>query len=83
VKAVAIEPTNATVPMIHVHDVGRVASAADHDATLAAGGVAWVEGPPALAEPDLNPRSEVHRRRMRRDVPVGEVAEDVAGGRVR
>ncbi len=35
-----------------------------------------------VAEPDLHPGGEVHRRRVRRDIHVGQVAEHVPGGDV-
>ena len=51
-------------------------------AALTALVVARVERPPPVAQPDLHPGGEVHRRRVRRHVHVRQVAEDVAGRNV-
>ena len=52
---------------------------ADDDAALAPRVVARVEGLPPVAEPDLRPGLEVHWGLIRRDVHVGQVAEDIPG----
>jgi len=59
-------------------DVHRVAAPADQHPALAGRVVAGVEGPPPAVKVDLHPGGEVHRLGRRRDVHVGEVAEDVA-----
>src|SRR5579863_7691886 len=54
----------------HGH-VGRVPSASDQDPALTQAVVARIERPPPIAQPDLHPRGEVHRRWVRRHVHVG------------
>ena len=63
-------------------DVDRVTAAADDHAADAAAVVAGVEGVPLAVEVDLEPGGEVHRLGRERDVDLGDVAEDVAGGDV-
>ena len=60
-------------------DVGGVAAPADHDTSLAPDVVAGIERPPAIAQPHFHPGREIHRRRIRRHVHVGQVAENIAG----
>src|SRR5438046_1851556 len=63
-------------------DVHRIAAAGHQYAADAGRVVAGVEGPPAVAEVDFEPRAEIHRTRNGRDADVAEVAGGVARGDV-
>src|SRR5258706_5415862 len=62
----------------HHRDVDGVTPQPDWNASDAGGVEARVERPPALPQPHLEPRVEVHRRVRPGDADVGHVAEDIA-----
>src|SRR4029077_6682153 len=62
----------------HHSHVERVAASPDQHPTHPPGVVAWIERPPAVAQPDLHPGGKIHRLRRYRNVDVGQVTEDVA-----
>src|SRR5258708_5727353 len=59
-------------------DVGGIAAARHHDATDPRMVVASIEGEPLAIEIDLEPRTEIHRSRVRWNADVAEIAGAIA-----
>src|SRR6202034_895164 len=59
-------------------DVGRVAAARHQNAADARNVMARIERVPAIAEINLEPGGEIHRRLVRRDADVGEISGAIA-----
>ena len=59
-------------------DIGGIAPAGHKDPANSRLIVSRVEGVPARAEIDFKPGAEIHRRRVRRDADIAEVAGAIA-----